>query len=277
MELPTQKSNVINENPSFVVIYGRPKCGKSTWISAINNNLILDLEDGYRSLSVLKIQARTYDDFVEIRKLIIEKGIADKCTKENGKKPYDFITIDNATRLEDYLASRAAELYRSTPMGAKWGLLKDEHGVPIIKNGKVLIDPKANVLTLPNGLGYTFIRTAVKDVIDMFKPLCHTLILVAHVKDKLVSKNGKEMSTMSIDLTGKLSDIIAGQADAVGYMYREGNKTILSFKGGEDILREARPLHLRNKDFAVIESDDNGNITKIDVESIFPKNFKTIN
>lgn len=277
MELPTKKSNVINENPSFVVIYGRPKCGKSTWISALDNNLILDLEDGYRSLSVFKIQARTYKDFVEIRKLIIDKGVAENCNKENGKKPYDFITIDNATRLEDYLAGRAAELYRNTPMGAKWGLLKDENGIPIKKNGKLVTDPNANILTLPNGLGYTFIRTAVKDVIDMFKPLCHTLILVAHVKDKLVSKNGKEMSTMSIDLTGKLSDIIAGQADAVGYMYRESNKTILSFKGGEDILREARPLHLRNKDFTVIESDDDGNITKIDIESIFPKTFKTIN
>lgn len=276
MELPTKRSEVKNENPAFMVIFSRPKQGKSTWISAIDDNLVIDLEDGYRALSVLKVQVRNYNDFLELRKLIIEKGIADGCTKENGKKPYKFITIDNATRLEEYLSSRAADLYRATLAGSKWGYKKDAKDAPILKDGKPVKDPNANVLTLPKGQGYYWIRLAVKSVIDMFRPLCETLILVAHVKDTMINRNGEELSEMSVDLTGKLSDIIAGQADAIGYMYRKGNKTYMSFQGGDNILKEARPLHIRNKTFTVIESDDSGEICKINIDDIFPKSFDTI-
>ena len=277
MELPKTRSEIKNENPSFMIIFARPKQGKSTWISALDDNLVIDLEDGYRALSVLKVQARTYKDFLELRNLIVDKAKTDGCTRENGKKPYKFITIDNASRLEEYLNDRAGDRYRSeTLAGSKWGIKKDARGVPILKDGKPVKDPSADITTLPNGQGYLWIRKAVKEVIDMFKPLCETLILVAHVKDKMINRDGQEMAEMSVDLTGKLSDIIAGQADAIGYMYRKGNKTYMSFQGGDDTLKEARPLHLWNKVFTVIESDDSGNITKINVDDIFPKEYETI-
>ena len=96
MELPKSKSKVVDYNPSFAIIYSRPKMGKSTMMSALDNNLIIDLEDGYKSLEVLKIQARSYNDLKEIRNLVIQKGIEDGCTRDNGKKPYKFITIDNS-------------------------------------------------------------------------------------------------------------------------------------------------------------------------------------
>ena len=37
-------------------------------------------------------------------------------------------------------------------------------------------------------------------MIDMFKPLCETLILVTHVKDKQIRKDAQEMSELSVDL-----------------------------------------------------------------------------
>ena len=109
---------------------------------------------------------------------------------------------------------------------------------------------------------------AVSSAIKMFKPLCNTLILIAHVKDKLINKDSQEMSEMAVDLAGKLGDILCGEADAIGYVYRKENKTILSFKGGDNIIREARPIHLRNKEFDVIESDENGNLT-VNMKQIF--------
>lgn len=33
---------------------------------------------------------------------------------------------------------------------------------------------------------YLYMRQAVRKLIDMFKPLCESLILVAHVKDKQI-------------------------------------------------------------------------------------------
>jgi hypothetical protein len=158
--------------------------------------------------------------------------------------------------------SYAAQLYRATPMGGNWGMKKDP------QTGKLEPDPKADVRTLPNGSGYLYLRQALRKVIDMFRPLCDTLILVCHVKDKQIQMNGEESSKLVVDLAGKMADIICGEADAVGYVYREGKKTIVSFDGAEGDIREARPLHLRGKSFVVGESDEQNNL-KMDLERIF--------
>lgn len=128
----------------------RPKQGKSSLVASIDDNLIIDLEDGYRALSVMKVQARSMRDLEEIKAAIIAKG------RELKRAPYRFITIDNATRLEEMSLPVAAEMYRNTAMGAGYGLLKDAKGLPVKdpKTGKVMIDPKADVRTLPNGAGY---------------------------------------------------------------------------------------------------------------------------
>lgn len=254
--LPTERSVVENYNPKLLVIFGKPKSGKSSFVASIDDNLIIDLEDGYRALSVMKVQARSVADLNEIAQAILTKG------RELKRAPYKFITIDNASRLETISLPLAAELYRATPMGASWGLLTDTNGIPIKdKQGRFVINPKADVRQLPNGSGYLYYRQALKQLIDLFKPLCDTLILVCHVKDKQIRKNGEEMSEMSVDLAGKSADIICGEADAVGYLYRDGNKTFLSFEGGDNTIREARPLHLRGKKILVAESDENNNVT----------------
>lgn len=255
IELPTERSKPQQYNPSLLVLFGKPKSGKSSLMAALDDNLIVDLEDGYKSLSVMAVQARNVDDLMEIAKAVKKK------TDETGKPPYKYITIDNATRLEEMCLKLAAVLYRKTQMGQKWGLVLDA------KKG-MIPDPNADVRLLPNGSGYLYLRQAVKKVISTYKTLAPTLILVAHVKDKQIQKNGEEMYEMSVDLAGKLGDIICGEADAIGYIYREKNKTIMSFEGGDNTIREARPLHLRGKKFVVAESDDNNNLT-INLSKIF--------
>lgn len=126
----------------------------------------------------------------------------------------------------------------------------------------------SDVRTLPNGSGYMYLRQAVRKVIDMFRDLCESLILVAHVKEKMINKEGEELSEMSIDLTGKLGDILCGEADAIGYVYRKKNDTIVSFEGGDNSIREARANHLRGKKIVVATSDENNNIT-VDMTKIF--------
>lgn len=264
IELPTERSVVTNYNPKLLILMGRPKQGKSSFVAAIDNNLIIDLEDGYRALSVMKVQARTAKDMQEIRNAIIAKG------KELHKAPYKYITIDNATRLEEMSVTLAAELYRATPMGSNWGYVVDQKGMVVKdpKTGKLMIDPKADVRQLANGAGWLYMRKAIRQLIDMFKPLCETLILVCHVKDKQIRKNGEEMSEMAVDLAGKTGDIICGEADAVGYLYRDSNKTFISFEGGDNTIREARPLHLRGKKIQVAESNDNNEVV-FDTSKIF--------
>lgn len=236
MKLPTEKSTPKTCNPKFLILAGRPKAGKSSIMAALDDNLIIDLEDGYQALSAMVVQARSINDFAEIA-----QALREKIKENNGKFPYKYITIDNATRLEEMCGSYAIQLYKATPMGKSF-------------TGN-------DIRTLPNGAGYQYLRQAVRKVIDIFKPLCDHFILVTHTKDKMINFEGTEMSEIAVDLTGKLGDILCGEADAVGYVYRKKNQTIVSFESGEGTIREARANHLRGKKIVVAESDENNNIT----------------
>lgn len=232
--LPKEKVKAKVENPRFLIIFGKPKAGKTTLASKLDNNLIIDLEGGSEFLEALAVQARSVKDLGEIANAIREE------IKSTGKKPYKYITLDNASRLEEICLSYAATLYRQTPMG------KNYQG--------------NDVRTLPNGSGYMYLQQAVRKVIDMFRDLCDKFILIGHLKDKMINKEGEELSEMSLDLVGKLANIICGEADAVGYVYRKKNETHISFEGGDNSVREARAPHLRGKNIVIAESDDNNNI-----------------
>lgn len=215
--LPKEKVKAKIENPRFLIIFGKPKAGKTTLASRLDNNLIVDLEGGSEFLEALAVQARSVKDLGDIATAIREE------IKQTGKKPYKYITLDNASRLEEICLSYAAQLYRATPMGKNY-------------SGN-------DVRTLPNGSGYMYLQQAVRKVIDMFRDLCDNFILIGHTRDKLINKEGEELSEMSLDLVGKLANIICGEADAVGYVYRKRNETHISFEGGDNSVREARAPH----------------------------------
>ena len=183
----------------------------------------------------MAVQARSVNELGEIAQAIRAKNT------EVGHNFYKHITIDNATRLEEICLPYAAILYRQTPMGKNW--------------------KGTDVRLLPNGSGYMYIRQAVRKVIDMFKDLCNEFILVGHVKDVQIEQNGEELSEMALDLVGKLSSIICGEADAVGYVYRKGNETHISFKGGDGTIKEARAPHLRGQDIIIATGNEDGTIT----------------
>lgn len=268
--LPTTRRKATDYNPRLMVLFGKPKAGKSTLMASLDNNLIIDLEDGYRALDVMSVDAKSAADIFEIKNLIEKKN------QENQGKPfYRFITIDNATRLEEMSLSYAAALYRQTPMGASYGYMKDKIGNFLKdKNGNKVIDPRADVRQLPNGSGYMYLRAALKNMVNMFRPLCDTLILICHVKDKQIRKNEEEVTEMSVDLAGKVGDIICGEADAIGYVMRQDNKTLISFQGGDNNIRGSRPLHLRERVFQVAESDAEGKL-KVDMSAIFPETVES--
>src|SRR5699024_5002510 len=218
----------------FLIIFGKPKAGKTTLASRLDNNLIVDLEGGSEFLEALAVQARSVKDLGDIATAIREE------IKQTCKKPYKYITLENASRLEEICLSYAAQLYRATPMGKNY-------------SGN-------DVRTLPNGSGYMYLQQAVRKVIDMFRDLCDNFILIGHTRDKLINKEGEELSEMSLDLVGKLANIICGEADAVGYVYRKRNETHISFEGGDNSVREARAPHLRGKNIVIAESDENNDI-----------------
>lgn len=234
--LPTKKIPARSSNPKWLIVYGLPKAGKTSAIAQLDNNLIVDLEGGSEFIDAMSIQARTIGDLGEIAQAIRAKN------NEVGHNFYRHITIDNATRLEDICMSYACQLYRQTEMGKTW---------------------KGNdVTTLPRGAGYGYLRQAVKKVIDMFRELCDEFILIGHVKDSITDKDGQETNAKEIDLVGKLGKIVCGMADAVGYVYRKGNETHISFKSeGDGTIMEARAKHISGKDIVIATGNDDGSIT----------------
>lgn len=233
--LPTSKVPAKSTNPHFLILYGRPKAGKTSALAQLDDNLIIDLEGGSTFIDAMAIQARSVNELGEIAQAIRTKNT------EVGHNFYKHITIDNATRLEEICLSYAAALYKKTPMGKKW--------------------EGTDVKTLPNGSGYLYIRQAVRKVIDMFRELCDEFILVGHVKDIQIEQNGEELNQMALDLVGKLGTIVCGEADAVGLVYRKGNETHISFVGGDGTPKEARAPHLRGQDIVIATGNDDGTIT----------------
>lgn len=234
MILPKEKVPKSVKNPRLLLMYGKPKSGKTTIASKLKGNLIVDLEGGSQYLDALAVQARTLQELVAvINALKIEK-------EKTGKNPYPYITLDSGTALESIAEDLGLILYQRTRMGKTY---------------------RGKILDLPNGAGYKYVRDAFLDLLEQFMLYTDHLILMCHSKDIMIEKEGKEMSEIDVDLTGKLGRIVTSRADAVGLFYREKNRNILNFKGDGTFISEARIDHLRGQVIEIGSSDENNNIT----------------
>ena len=251
IELPNEKTKASRVNPKKIILFSNPKSGKTTAVAALENNLILDLEDGSEFLDALKINVLEISRKSGNSPLIVLKEVINKIAESNKAKggyTYKYITIDTVSVLEDIALELANKLYKNTPMGRNW--IGDD------------------VTKLPNGAGYQYLREAMNVILNEIEQLCDTLIILGHLKSKFVEKEGKEMEARGLALTGKIAAILCSQVDAIGYVYRDENKTLVNFAPSESLVVGSRPDHLKNKTITLIESDDNGKLT-IDWSQIF--------
>ncbi len=252
--LPQEIIKSETQNPRKMIIFSNPKVGKSTILSKLDNNLIIDLEDGseYIDAKKINIKALARETGKTELQLLSEIGAEIKRrNKEDGKFVYDYITLDTITALEDIVKPYALKLYQNTPMGKTY---------------------TGNILALPNGAGYGYLREAFETVYNSFHGLSHCLILSGHIKKASITKEGKELGAKDLDLTGKLKQITCADADAIGYLYRKDNTNILSFKTSEvDLATGARPKHLRQQEILISEFDPKTDIIVTHWDKVFLK------
>jgi hypothetical protein len=220
MQLPKEVIPASRKSPKNIVIYGPPKIGKTTILSKLDGCLIIDLEDGSDMVSALKLKATSLSELSEIGKAIIK-----------GNKPYKYVAIDTITQLEVWAEQEAKELYRNTQMGKNFD--SDNKGL--------------SVLSLPQGAGYLYLRIAYKKWLDRISQLAPHIILVGHLKDKMIEKKGKEVSSKDLDLTGKIRNITCANADAIGYVFRESDQMMVSFDSKDDQNAGSRCDHLKGQ------------------------------
>ena len=220
MELPKKKIKASRKSPKNMIIYGAPKIGKTTILSQLDDCLIIDLEQGSDMLDALKVQVNSLAELGKLGKSIYEAG-----------KPYKYVAIDTISKLEEWCEDEGKKIYLKTPMGANFET----------KN------PGMSILSLPNGAGYLYLRMAYKKWMDKLNTLADHVILVGHLKDKMLEKKGKEVAVKDLDLTGKIKQITCANADAVGYIYREDDVTMVSFDSLGDVVAGSRCDHLKGK------------------------------
>lgn len=244
--LPTKKVKATSCSPNNLIIFSKPKVGKTALLAGLEECLLLDLEKGSQYVEAYKVQAETVQDIKAIGELIKSKK------EETGEYPYKYIAVDTITALEGICVPYAEQLYSKTSMGKNW-FKKDKDGKLTKDSGKVVY---GSILNLPNGAGYSYLRQAMTNIIEYIKTLAPRIILLGHVKDILLEKSGGEFTSSDLDLTGKIKRIISSQSDAIGYLYRKGNQNILSFKTTDEVSCGARPRHLRNAEIVVSEMKD---------------------
>lgn len=244
--LPKEVVKATTKNPKTLVIFGHTKQGKTTAVANLKDNLIIDLEGGTRYYDCVKVdvQEEALNNGVTTWK-IMQNIVAElKAQKEQtGKNPYKFITVDTVGNLEDVIMPYAISLHKASPTGRGF------------KGGPL------ELKALPMGAGWGPIREAFFNTIAMLNLYCDHLILIGHTKPTTVKRRGEELVIEDIDISGKMSQMLAGNSDAIALIYRKKNQTILDFRTNENVAAGARIDHLREKEIVLYESDENGNMT----------------
>ena len=234
VKLPiTSRTKALRINPRYNLIYSAPKVGKTTIVGELENNLVIDIEDGSDFAEKgMYIKVKSLKELYKIGEEIKEQG-----------KPYKYITIDTITQLEVWAEEHATETFKSKTIGRSF--------------------TGTSVLELDHGGGYFWWRQSYGLWFNYLCELAEHVIFLAHVKDKmLVNKVGQELrqhgiASQDLDLTGKLKAITCSKADAMGYLYR---KVVGADKGsqieelwisyhGSEVMAGSRAKHLAGKEF----------------------------
>ena len=98
------------------------------------------------------------------------------------------------------------------------------------------------------GKGYGLMREKVSKTIEAFLGVTEHLIIVGHRKPAYAVTEGNPIVIPeSLDMTGKLKNIIMSRCDAIGYVFREEDKLMVSFQSNDAIEAGSRCEHLKGK------------------------------
>ena len=210
MALKKVKRKVISNNPKVMLLYGAPKVGKTTALSQLKDCLIIDTEQGANMVEGYIEEANNREELIEILK------------KAKDGHNYTYVAIDTIDKIADW---------------ADKSVCKDE-GVTAIAD-------------LAFGKGFALSREKVLNTVKVLKELFPYVILIGHRKwAQAVLESKAIVQPESLDLTGKLKNMLMADCDAIGYVYRddEKDKLMVSFKANEALEAGSRSPHLRGKE-----------------------------
>jgi hypothetical protein len=208
MVLKVAKRKAVSQNPSTLLMYGPPKIGKTTMLSSLDKCLIIDTESGSNMVEGHILNANNRKELIDILKQAREGH------------EFKYIAIDTIDKVVQWAEAAVCE----------------ENSVQALAD-------------LPFGKGWGLARDKVMNTIHAFKDVCDHLIIVGHRKTaKAVVEGQATVEPESLDITGRLKNMIMSDSDAIGYVFRDENeKLMISFKSDDALEAGSRSPHLRGK------------------------------
>lgn len=210
MALKKVKRKAVSQNPKTMLLYGAPKVGKTTALSQLEDCLIIDTENG---ANMVDGYIETVSNREELISLLQE-------AKEGHE--YKYAAIDTIDKI------------------AIWA----EKAICEQENVTAIAD-------LAFGKGFGMVREKVLNTVNILKEIFPHVIIIGHRKwAKAVVDSKAIVEPESLDLTGKLKNMLMADCDAIGYVYRneENSKLMVTFQANEALEAGSRSPHLRGKD-----------------------------
>ena len=210
MALKKVKRKAISENPKVMLLYGAPKVGKTTALSQLDDCLIIDTEQGANMLNGYIEQVNTREDLIVLLK------------EASDGHDYKYVAIDTIDKVAEW---------------AEEAVCREEQ-VSAIQD-------------LAYGKGFGMVRERVLNTIKAMKKIFPHVIVIGHRKwARAVVDSKAIVEPESLDLTGKLKNMLMADCDAIGYVYRDDEKgnLMVSFKANEALEAGSRSPHLRGKE-----------------------------
>ena len=176
--LPTQASKPVTEmGQQTILLYGFPKCGKSSMSAQFPSAIFFECEPGLNHLEVFKIPTYSWEDFLDACKQI--------ASGDHQFKTIVIDTVDNAFKMcsEHVCSKHGIEYEGDMPHGKGWGLVKNEWH-------RVL----TRLASLPYGL-----------------------ILISHAMDKTIETRTGQYTKTQPSLPDRARNVVLGLVDIILY------------------------------------------------------------
>lgn len=257
-------------HPRKLIIYGGFKVGKSElagWLARNKKALWLDCEDGslcegpgwnvpgagtlINVMAMLRERNAGLSEDKQVGPTGFLFKLCDELAKEHPRR-YDYVIADKLDTLESWAERRATAYYKATVIGKNFTGL--------------------SVLELDKGGGYGYLRDQFNEIWNKLGAAASKVIMLASLRSSQVDKTVSTVSNADLDLTGKVRKIAAGDADAIGYLYREqdGSNWISFVTDEKERFAGSRIARLEGKRFKLSWRGPDGKVT-VDWTNLFPE------
>lgn len=173
----------------YLLLYGKPKCGKTSFSAQMPRNLLIAFEKGYNAISGIKpVDITKWSDF---------KMVLRQLEKPEARQMYDSVTIDTLT--------------------IAWQLCEEficaQNGVQKIGD-------------IPWGGGYAACKKEFETTLRKITMLGYGLLMITHVAKRIeIDKDGSEKEILSPDMPKRAAEIANSLVDIIGYIGVEFNNS----------------------------------------------------